>query len=144
MLWGWGLSLSPKDHILSWALWGHFSSRASLSWMFLLAKGSCPSQGTKGPPRLWERVDDVGGCSRGAGGSGLGVRGPDWCCGGVEGMWGRLGGCSGCESGTPLRGRARFQSTLCPKMLLWHNSFWPFALPEGSLMHQCKFLNWVI
>lgn len=82
------------------------------------------------------RVEDVRGCSRGAGGSQLPVR--------VEGTWGRLGRCSECESGTPLRGRARFQSILCPKMLLWYNFFWLFASPEGSLMHQCIFPNWVI
>lgn len=46
-----------------------------------------------------------------------------------------------CESGTPLRGRARFQSILCPKMLLSYNFFWPFALPEGSQCANASFLT---
>lgn len=103
-----------------------------------------PISGDQGTSQALGGVGDVRGCSRGAGGPELGVRGPGCCCGGVEGMWGKLGGYSGCESGTPLGGRARFQSNLCPKTLLWHNFFWPFAWPEGSLMHQWIFLNRLI
>lgn len=119
----------------------------------------CP----RGPQLCW--AGDLPGAERGwamqgaaqrqLGDLSVGRKGPWTAACRVEGKWGELGwlwtwgmiSWSPPRSwvGDPFCGHSKLQNTLlCPEMLLSYNFFWLFALLDGSLMHQCIFLNWVI